>query len=123
MLTTHAAPSAMQTLSKQQPPPLHALPAQQGVPGVPHVLQNPGLVGVEDGVEQTVPVPQRSAALGPGQHVSPAWPQGVQVPDRQANPGPQELPQQGWLAAPQAGQRPPAHMPPAPAQAWPSATH
>jgi hypothetical protein len=47
----------------------------------------------------------------------------VQVPVRHANPAAQLLPQQGWPAAPQAGQRPAAHAPPPPAQAWPSAMH
>jgi hypothetical protein len=68
----HAAPSAMQISSKQQPPPLQVLPAQQGVPGVPQVVQNPGFDGVDDGVEQIVPGPQRSAASVPAQQVSPA---------------------------------------------------
>ena len=115
LLTTHVAPSAMQRPSKQQPPPLQVLPAQHGVPGVPQVVQNPGSDVVDDGVEQTVPAPQRSAAFVPGQQISPAWPHAVQVPVRQANPAAHELPQQGWPAAPQAAQRPPAHAPPAPA--------
>jgi hypothetical protein len=123
LLTTQVAPSAMQTPSKQQPPPLQVLPAQQGVPGVPQVVQNPGSIAVEAGFEQTVPGPQRSASSAPGQHVSPAWPHGVQVPVRQANPDAHEAPQQGWPPAPQAGQRPFAHMPPAPAQACPAAMH
>lgn len=113
----------MQMFSKQQPPPVQVLPPQHGAPGVPQVVQNPGFDDVDDGVEQTVPGPQRSAALLPGQQISPAWPQAVQVPVRHANPGPHEPPQQGWPAPPQAGQRPPAQTPPAPAQAWPSAMH
>ena len=85
----------MQTSSKQQPPPVQVLPAQHGAPGVPQALQNPGLDGVDDGVEQTVPGPQRSAASLPGQQISPAWPQGVHMPVRHATPAPHEPPQQG----------------------------
>ena len=106
----------MQTSSKQQPPPVQVLPAQHGAPGVPQALQNPGLDGVDDGVEQTVPGPQRSASSTPGQHISPGWPQAVQRLLRHASPATHEPPQQGWPLAPQAGQRPPAHTPPASAQ-------
>jgi hypothetical protein len=121
---THIPPSATQTSSsEQQPPPLQVRPAQQGVPGVPQVVQKPGSDIVAVNVVQTVPGPQRAAASVPGQQISPGWPQGVQVVARQANPAAHELPQQGWLAAPQAGQRPAAHRPPAFAQARPSAMH
>jgi hypothetical protein len=96
---------------------LHARLAQHGVPGVPQIVHTPGLDGVGDSTEQTVPGEQRSAPFVAVQHVSPGAPQWVQVAARQASSGAHELPQQGWPAPPQAGQRPAAQTPPVPAQA------
>jgi hypothetical protein len=92
LLVMHVAPSAMQTPEKQQPPPLQTSPSQQGAPGIPQVAQIPMLD--DDVIEQTVPGPQRSAAVVPAQQVSPAWPHGVHRPVRHANPAVQLGPQQ-----------------------------
>jgi len=72
LLVTHIAPSAMHVSSKQHPPPPQVWPAQQGAPGMPQVVQTPGLdEGELAGREQTVPGAQESAAFGVGQQVSP----------------------------------------------------
>jgi hypothetical protein len=93
LLVMHVAPSAMQTPEKQHPLPAQTSPSQQGAPGVPQVAQTPTLDD-DEVIEQTVPGPQRSAALVPAQQVSPAWPHGVQTPVRQARPARQLGPQQ-----------------------------
>jgi hypothetical protein len=71
LLVMHVAPSAMQTPEKQQPAPAQTLPSQQGAPGIPQVAQTP-VLDDDEVIEQTVPGPQRSAAAGPAQQVSPA---------------------------------------------------
>jgi hypothetical protein len=73
----HVVASGMHALFTQQPPPVHALPAQHGWPGPPQTAQVPPFWP-----EQTEPV----SHWRPGQHARPGPPQVVQVLLRHAAP-------------------------------------
>lgn len=94
-IAPHDCPLPRHTPPTQQPP-VHALLAQQGVPGAPHWAQAP--------FSQTVPA---AVHVPPGQQALPRPPQLMQTPPRHSLPAVQvPPPQQPWPGPPQPAQVP-----------------
>jgi hypothetical protein len=99
-LVPQELPLLMQLPPTQQPPALHALPAQQTSPPPPHAAQVPTPAPLQT---ELVSVQTR-----PVQQGAPTEPQVWQRPPRHCTPAPMHvrLAQQGWPARPQATQVP-----------------